>query len=627
MALKWIEGFNNFSAPTAAQFGFKGYTLRTGAGTTFTAGRPSSGANALHLVGTASYNSANNGSIASSWPNLVIPTPANNGTIWTGFALRIVTPLPATYSNAIFAFCSTTGGGYSSGDYCDACLCINPSGKLFINRMSSGGYSYRPQGPGGYGAVATGGTVLVTGTWYYLEIKYVAGGIYVYLNGSTTPEVSWVNAAVTIGTATYAWWVCGPGVDASGAISPINLTLDFQDIYISDTSGSYNNTQLGACYCLPNALTANKTTQQFQGVTRAAVLAVGGGGGGGFNYGGGYGAGGGGGGVIYNTTYPLVNKTYTVSVGTGGAAGSYSNGGNGNNTVLDGITALGGGGGGYAAAGSTGGSGGGSAGSQAGAAATQVTSGTNLGYGNAGASSVSGSLSGGGGAGGPGSGVNGGPGLSNSITGSAVLYAGGGGGSGTGGTGGGGNTGVAGTNGLGGGGGRNAAGGSGVLIISYPTGALTASYTPAGSMTTTTSGGNTILTITASGTLTITGIAAAADNWSSVYKTDPTQQPSSGYPYVQPTGDGQKDVYSAQTDWTGTPLGMSVLMVAQLMAGTMKLTPLIQNSVPNTLNGTQIVASVTTTGYVNVFNTNPAGTAWTAATLNDTGIGVLANVP
>ena len=114
-------------------------------------------------------------------------------------------------------------------------------------------------------------------------------------------------------------------------------------------------------------------------------------------------------------------------------------------------------------------------------------------------------------------GGNGGIGIANSISGNSIYYAGGGGGAGSstmgsGGNGGGGNgkgvttgTGTAGTANTGAGGGGSltnaaeaaqpgGAGGSGVVIISYPTGSITAT-----GGTITTSGGNTIHTFTSSG--------------------------------------------------------------------------------------------------------------------------------
>ena len=241
------------------------------------------------------------------------------------------------------------------------------------------------------------------------------------------------------------------------------------------------------------------------------ILVVGGGGGGGYSY---VGGGGGGGGYVYLQNINFPSGSYTVNVGSGGAAGVNGAspagwGGNGANSSITGAinyTALGGGGGAGGSAsgvitgiGNNGGSGGGGSykliGSVAAAGGTYTQFST-YGYGTGGNGNSYGSPWQYGGGGGGASGVTNGTsstgnnGLANSITGVSITYAGGGG-AGTdgstipqGGTGGGGAgaTGsgtivapVAGTDGLGGGGGGArgggtgvaAKGGSGIVIIRY----------------------------------------------------------------------------------------------------------------------------------------------------------------
>jgi hypothetical protein len=239
-------------------------------------------------------------------------------------------------------------------------------------------------------------------------------------------------------------------------------------------------------------------------------LVVGGGGGGAVQQGGvsgNHGGGGGGGGFVETAHTGVAEGSYTVTIGAGGANGTGSaNGGNGGSSSLGNlVTALGGGGGGTGgggASGSNGASGGGGGGAHSGGTGT-VGQGNN---GGAGTSDTNGGGGGGGGAGTAGSngssffGGGGGNGLSSSISGSSVTYAGGGGGGGS----------PSGSAGLGGGssantgGGGNAGGtsagvgGSGIVIISYPTGSMTAT-----GGTITTSGGNTIHTFTSDGTFAI----------------------------------------------------------------------------------------------------------------------------
>ncbi|MFZ3009730.1 MAG: glycine-rich domain-containing protein [Candidatus Microsaccharimonas sp.] len=261
------------------------------------------------------------------------------------------------------------------------------------------------------------------------------------------------------------------------------------------------------------------------------ALVVGGGGSGG---GGWQGGGGGGGGVIPADGQKVGIGAYPVVVGAGGGPGnSITTFNSGGNSSFNTLVALGGGAGaGEPSGGYTppvhGGSGGG------GSHPTQylISWGVN-GQGNAGGVGISGSPYVGGGGGGAGAvgqnasgskGGDGGSGLASSISGSVVYYGGGGGGSfrggtgGAGGNGGGGaaatigvrNFGLAGTANTGGGGGAgygdpasgpSGAGGSGIVVISYLTGTMTAT-----GGTITFSGGYTIHTFTASGTFTVTTI-------------------------------------------------------------------------------------------------------------------------
>ena len=231
------------------------------------------------------------------------------------------------------------------------------------------------------------------------------------------------------------------------------------------------------------------------------IVVAGGGGGGGTRAGGG-----GAGGVVVATNQTLAAGTYTITIGSGGAAGTGTNdGGDGGSSSLGSIQSCfgGGNGGGQANAGGSGGSGGGGSDGQAGGSGVS-------GQGNNGGGST-GATGGGGGGGKGGAGGDGGQGagstpssyvgglggtsLSNSYSGSSVEYGGGGGGGGrdnySGGTGGGGGgnggkttgtnatAGTANRGGGGGGGGRHsggdsthkngAAGGSGIIILRYLT--------------------------------------------------------------------------------------------------------------------------------------------------------------
>lgn len=268
-----------------------------------------------------------------------------------------------------------------------------------------------------------------------------------------------------------------------------------------------------------HVFTGSGTFTPTQAITAdVLVVAGGGGGGGGFNVSAAMGGGGGGaGGLLAYTSQSLLAQSYTVTIGAGGSAGTYSNqggsnsgssGGIGSNSQFGSLSAASGGGGGAGrfTAPSNGGSGGG------GASDNGFTVGTGIaGQGNDGGlaygSGTSRAGAGGGGRGAVGarpSGSTGGSGGAGSntysswatatSTGVSGFYAGGGAGGGgsagsggTGGSGGGGNGGNSGATGSaalantggGGGGGQGAesssgtsgnggAGGSGIIIVRYP---------------------------------------------------------------------------------------------------------------------------------------------------------------
>jgi hypothetical protein len=226
--------------------------------------------------------------------------------------------------------------------------------------------------------------------------------------------------------------------------------------------------------------------------TTINALVVGGGGGGGQNGSAEWG-GGGGGQVVTASSLVITPQAYSITVGGGGGSGSSGS----SSSIGSVLSAIGG-------TGSTSAAGGASGSGQTGGSGSNPNAGGGGGGDNAGGTAGSGSTGG-----------NGGNGTSSSISGSSVTYGGGGGGAGNsthgnGGTGGGGSGGIgsgsgtSGTANTGGGGGAGGtagsagSGGTGIVIISYPTGTISAT-----GGTITTSGGNTIHTFTTSGTWTI----------------------------------------------------------------------------------------------------------------------------
>lgn len=358
-------------------------------------------------------------------------------------------------------------------------------------------------------------------------------GTQLYLDAN-----SWTTPYVYTGTLAAGWHTFGVAVynggssaNPSGFLFDAVRTSDGAVLMRSDSTWqSMNKWESNRNNYYTYSASYAPTPSQTKGIASVSALVVAGGGGGGSNAGGG----GGGGGVVYNSSYNVSTTTYTVTVGGGGAGSTTANivGTKGSNSVFGTLTALGGGGGAPRdTAGSvptSGGSGGGGSGGYTGnsyiGASGTVGQGNNGGNGtapDAGCNAAGGGGGGGGGIGGVGTtsmAGAGGSGFISYLTGVLMIYGAGGAGSttcagptkGVADTGGGAGTGANGTTNLGGGGGGQVgsnvagAGGSGIVIISFPTGSITASAT--GAYTTSIFGTNTIYKFTGNGTFTVSSI-------------------------------------------------------------------------------------------------------------------------
>ncbi|NTW31035.1 MAG: hypothetical protein HGB12_00095 [Bacteroidetes bacterium] len=410
---------------------------------------------------------------------------------------------------------------------------------------------YAPTGTNNFSVTFTG-----AGDWSTQAVSYSGVGAY---EAYTSNFQSGTAKSITITpTLNNSWVVAAFRSNYCGAISPdAGTTLrgtasNFVGFYdnnaaISPASATtLNGTAAlsGNSYAMGIALNSGVPPQMSPPMK--VLVVAGGGGGGGFNNLSGNGGGGGGGGVFFSNSYSIPLGSYSITIGSGGLGGQRSSplyhGQDGGNSIFEAITAIGGGGGASdnpPSVGHNGGSGGGGANSPG-----QIGgNGTTL-QGNNGGTAAGGYVGGGGGGGAGAVGGNassnnngqagiGGDGIAYTISGSSVYYGAGGGGgkdgrlggtAGTGGNIGGGNgsnsssngqNGTTNTGGGGGGGGYNTAygtggnGGSGIVIISYPTGTLSAT-----GGTITTSGGNTIHTFTSSGTYTVTAVAILIDSYS-----------------------------------------------------------------------------------------------------------------
>lgn len=427
---------------------------------------------------------------------------ANGAVEWMAITSSASGSGPYTYSVTR----NLDGSGANAWTAGDAVLDTGTTGNGFLDLYSTAGV-LSGSGPSIVGNVRTGTTYNnIAPRWAIGNLN----GLYGY--GATTYGAAFGDASATNVTvdATNGFRIRSGTTDKLSADTSGNLALA-GDLSVG-TNGVVRSGATaygtGVGFWLNGGSTSTYTVNYL-------VVGGGGGGAGGVDQGGGGGAGG----FRASTTTVGAGASVTVTVGAGGAGGLNARGSNGGDSAFGTIVSTGGGGGGSSVTnvnGLGGGSGGGgSAPSGNGGSATSgqgSTGGTGTsievgggsgGGGGASASGGNGSTSGGG------TGGNGGAGTASSITGSSVTYAGGGAGigwavNGTGGAGGGGNSGTDGTANTGGGGGARhgatgGAGGSGIVVISYTTGSITAT-----GGTITTSGGNTIHTFTSSGTFTVT---------------------------------------------------------------------------------------------------------------------------
>lgn len=338
------------------------------------------------------------------------------------------------------------------------------------------------------------------------------------------------------------------GFESGIADSPELGLADMRSVNITSVPGEASvspsmavvNTPIGAsgvsysAIASTDVITVSSTTGYYSGMAiqlsttslpiQVSTLIIGGGGGGGGgtnSSNGGTGGGGGAGAVISQTGVSISKTTYPVTFGNLGAGGTGGggvpiSGNDGGSSSFNGTSAAGGGGGGagYLSGstgddGASGGGGGAFSNGTSGVAGNPIAGSTGHAGGNGSASNPTPYAGGGGGgsstagtAGGGSAGGNGGSGTTSSITGTSIIYGEGGGGAGSssGGSGGtnggagGGHSAVANT-GAGGGGGDNSGGSTGTggngasgrVVISYPTGTITAT-----GGTITFSGGNTI---------------------------------------------------------------------------------------------------------------------------------------
>lgn len=314
----------------------------------------------------------------------------------------------------------------------------------------------------------------ITGT--QIAASTITAGL---LNVATLSAITANLGTITAGSININSGVASIDSSGNATFKSIQVGGSTRQYFLTDTGmGTFGDGSDGAGVANGTTALAGATLGTVSSAPINALIV---GGGGGADGGSGQPATGGGAGqVISLSSFAVTATGYSITVGTGGAKATHATASAGGSSSAFGSTALGGSGGTQTAGGANGGAtfSGGANNSGGGAGST--------GNGSTGTVSVGG---------------NGGPGTTSSISGASVTYAQGGGGGGTTGTGTGG-SGI-GDGGLSGSFNNQNNGKDGIVIISYPTGSLTAT-----GGTITTSGGNTIHTFTSGGTFTVTALAS-----------------------------------------------------------------------------------------------------------------------
>lgn len=220
MALKIIEGFDHLSGAT--QMAAKGWTLGTvslaGPGGTNSVsaqtGRVAGKCCRLSILGNSNVGTEDLSFFHKS-------LPASLATVICGFAVKFPSVPALTVQNPeMFAFAAGTTRTLR--------IQLNQSSMKLEVRNSSNTL------------IATGTTVLSTGSWYYIEVKLFVNGASgtceVHLNGATEIASTVGNFGSTSIDAVQCEWV---------TLRNVTSTCDFDDLYVVDTSGSVNNTFLG----------------------------------------------------------------------------------------------------------------------------------------------------------------------------------------------------------------------------------------------------------------------------------------------------------------------------------------------------------------------------------------------
>lgn len=215
MALKLIEGFDHLSSITLAAekaWNFAAYTTNPNTGAVV-AGRVAGNA-VQFTAGTA-----------------------------VGFvtATTLTKTLPSTYTQFVVGFAHMFSANPISTSR-DIAVCRSGTTLVFRVAVNLNGRIVILNSSGT--VVATGTTVLTTGSWYYIECKVV-------INGASGSVAVQLNGASEIGVTTGNFGSSGVGdiqlyaPQSADDAFPAGSTVAWDDVYFLDTTATPNNTFLG----------------------------------------------------------------------------------------------------------------------------------------------------------------------------------------------------------------------------------------------------------------------------------------------------------------------------------------------------------------------------------------------
>lgn len=215
MAITLVEGFDHVN--TTALLGTKGWTIELNSqGTHSLVTGRLSGRASRHFCGGAdnSYSSMRKSFTAST-------------TVVVGFALRMDVLPGGSWGGIALLY----DAGFTT---LLATLAVNSSGLLSFRNSANT-------------QLAVGTTVLATNTWHYIELKVVFNGasssVRVRLNGAD--EIA--STTVTLGStaAGFLRFYFSYGTSPYSTFAWINRTIDIDDVYVLDTTGTDATDLLG----------------------------------------------------------------------------------------------------------------------------------------------------------------------------------------------------------------------------------------------------------------------------------------------------------------------------------------------------------------------------------------------